>query len=136
MMPPARWTREGGPLERDLVTRELADLLSALAHRERIRIVEELRDGELDVNHLADAVDCRSARVSQHLSLLRTHRLVRMRRDGRHVFYSLTNPDLARWLCEGLKFLESELLADAHLHEAVEAVRDAWTAPADDVASR
>ncbi len=112
--------------DRDEVSRELAAVLGVLAHAERIRIVEELREEERDVNALAAAIGARQARVSQHLALLKAHRLVRERRDGRHVYYHLTRPSLAGWLLDGLRYLESEILDASELHEAIERVRDTW----------
>lgn len=120
---------------RTVATRELASLLSVLAHAHRVRIVEELRQGEHDVNFLADALAVSHSRVSQHLALLRSHRLVRERRDGRHVFYSLANPELARWLVAGLNFVEAELTRNDEIRDAVHRARDLWTGDAPDPVS-
>ena len=85
---------------RVLVTKELAELLGVLSHPHRIRIVEELRDGERDVNSLKVALGINHSGVSQHLMVLRASRLVSERREGRHVFYQLRQPDMAGWLME------------------------------------
>src|SRR5690349_16992863 len=77
---------------RVLVTRELAELLAALGHPHRIRIIEELRDGECDVKTLQDSLGISHSGVSQHLMVLRAHRVVCERRQGRHVFYRLRQP--------------------------------------------
>ena len=69
--------------ERTLVTKELAQLLGVLSHPHRIRIVEELRAGECDVKSLQELLGISHAGVSQHLALLRAHRLVEERREGR-----------------------------------------------------
>ena len=71
----------------------------------RIRLIEELRTGEKDVNSLAETLALPGARVSQHLSLLRAHRLVEERRDGRHHFYHLIQPEIAGWIVDGLDFV-------------------------------
>lgn len=112
---------------RAVATRELADLLGVLAHPHRVRIIEELRLGEHDVNFLAGALEVSHSRVSQHLALLRSHRLVRERRDGRHVFYCLANPELARWLLDGLDFVEAELSRNEEIRAAVHSARDLWS---------
>ncbi len=88
------------------VARELADILKVLAHPDRVRMVEELRSGELDVSTLAERLQLAQARVSQHLTLLRSHRLVGDRRLGRQHFYHLTQPELAQWIVSGLDFVE------------------------------
>ena len=89
--------------------RRIVQAHGVLSHPQRIRIVEELGTGELDVNSLAELLGTSHSRVSQQLSILRSHRIVAERREGRHVFYRLTQPKLARWLVGGLDFLEGEL---------------------------
>jgi DNA-binding transcriptional ArsR family regulator len=93
--------------EREVVSRELGTLLGVLSHPHRIRIVEELRDGERDVQTLQRRLGIRQAGVSQHLSLLRAHRIVVERREGRHVYYHLVHPQIASWLMVGLQFVEA-----------------------------
>lgn len=87
---------------RVLVAKELAELLGVLAHPNRIRITEELRDGERDVNSLQAALGSSHPGVSQHLMLLRLHCLVSERRQGRQVFYRLRQPELAAWLTKAM----------------------------------
>ena len=110
-------------MARSLALTELASMLGVLAHADRIRIVEELRAGERDVNTLAEALETGQARVSQHLALLRAHKLVATRRDGRRVLYHLTRPAVAGWLIEGLDFLQAEVEAGELLADAVARAR-------------
>lgn len=91
---------------RILIARELADIFKVLSHPDRIRLIEELGEDEKDVKTIADELDLPGARISQHLSLLRAHRFVEERREGRHHFYRLSQPALAPWIIEGLGFLE------------------------------
>ena len=88
-----------------IAAQELARLFNALSHPDRIRIVEELRDGERDVNALQAALGVTHSRTSQNLSVLRMHRVVAERREGRHVFYRLVQPDMATWILAGIQFL-------------------------------
>ena len=94
---------------RQKVAKELADTLKVIAHPDRIRLVEELRSGEQDVNSLSAKLALPGPRVSQHLALLRAHRLVEERRDGRHHIYHLTQPEIAHWIVDGLDFLEGRI---------------------------
>jgi len=121
---------------RHLVAKELSKLLSVLSHPHRIRIVEELRHEERDVNFLEDVLGISHARVSQHLALMRSHRLVLERRQGRRVFYRLFQPELATWLIEGLRFIEGELEASQDMHEAVKQVKELWSDSVDDPVSK
>ncbi|RLV57219.1 transcriptional regulator [Aeromicrobium phragmitis] len=71
---------------------ELAvEVFSMLADATRVRIILALRDGELSVNRLAEAVDKSPTAVSQHLAKLRLSRMVTSRREGTTVYYSLAN---------------------------------------------
>lgn len=115
--------------DRAFATKELAKFLGVLAHPERIRIVEELRNGELDVNSLQKLLGVAHSRVSQNLGILRSHRIVSERRAGRHVFYRLVQPRLAIWLRDGLSFLEREAELNDEIRIALERARERWTDP-------
>ena len=62
-----------------------------LADPTRIQVLWALTDQELSVNELAERVDKPAPSVSQHLAKLRMARLVRTRRAGTTIFYSLEN---------------------------------------------
>jgi DNA-binding transcriptional ArsR family regulator len=111
---------------RATASRQLADLFGALSNPHRVRILEELRSGEIDVNGLQIALGLSQSAVSQHLAVLRAHRLVAERRDGRHVYYHTTQPALAAWILQGLDFIEVELSKDVAIREAVEEARRLW----------
>jgi len=112
---------------RRIVAKELADIFKLMAHPDRIRLIEELRSGEMDVASLARRLDLPGPRVSQHLSLLRAHRLVEERRDGRRHFYSLIQPHLAAWIVDGVDFVEGRI---ADISKAnVSAARRLWSPP-------
>ncbi len=112
---------------RSLAVDELSSLLGVLSHRDRIRLVEELRDGEHDVKSLSQALDIAQPRVSQHLAQLRAHHLVQIRREGRRVHYRLANPRVAIWLVEGLDFIEADLRHSQKILDAVAETRSSWS---------
>lgn len=111
---------------RSLVTKELAEFLGVLAHPHRIRIIEELRRGECDVNSLQAALGISHSGVSQHLMLLRAHRVVAERRQGRRVFYHLQQPALAAWLLDATRFLEKDTRVAEALRKAITKTRAVW----------
>jgi DNA-binding transcriptional ArsR family regulator len=121
--------------DRAFATRELSNLLGVLAHPDRIRIVEELRGGELDVASLQNLLGVAHSRVSQNLGILRIHRIVVERREGRHVFYRLTQPEMAPWLLQGLVFLEREAEHNEEVRAALGKVRRHWAQESDIVPS-
>ncbi|MCA9036358.1 MAG: helix-turn-helix transcriptional regulator [Planctomycetaceae bacterium] len=112
---------------RDLVTKELADFLKSLSHAHRIRIIEELRDGEHDVNSLQDALGISHSGVSQHLMVLRANRIVAERREGRQVFYHLRQPEISAWLLEATKLLERGAAEATALRKAIGKTRKEWS---------
>jgi DNA-binding transcriptional ArsR family regulator len=79
----------------------MAGLMRLLSDPTRIRVLGLLRPGEMNVTALCGELDLAQPTVSHHLGLLRSAGLVRTRRDGKQIFYSL-NPD----------FLESDINAD------------------------
>ena len=113
---------------RVLVTKELAEFLGVLSHPHRIRIIEELRDGERDVSSLQQALGISHSGVSQHLMVLRANRFVSERREGRQVFYQLRQPEIAGWLLEATRFLEKGTAAADALRKAIGKTRKEWAA--------
>lgn len=111
---------------RRLAARELAILFGVLSHPERLRIVEELRDGERDVASLQQILEISHAKTSRHLAVLRAHRLVSERQDGRHVYYRLVTPELAPWAAAGLEFIQASLQASEEIREAAARSREEW----------
>ncbi|MDQ8044595.1 MAG: metalloregulator ArsR/SmtB family transcription factor [Solirubrobacteraceae bacterium] len=85
---PSEHAEAGRPLEPGEAI-ELADTLKALASPSRLQVLYALGDGERTVEDLTAACGLSQSATSHNLRLLRTIRLVRARRDGRHVFYSL-----------------------------------------------
>ncbi len=112
---------------RTLVTKELAELFGVLSHPQRIHIVEELYAGEKDVNSLAEILQISQSGVSQHLSLLRAHKLIVERKQSRNVFYHLRHPELASWALGGLKFAGPQQEDVEQFLSAVEKARSAWS---------
>ena len=68
-----------------------ASVCKGLADPKRLLIIEALRDGELSVGEICSLLDLPQANVSQHLSILRDKGLVRTRRDGQFIYYTLSS---------------------------------------------
>ncbi len=71
-----------------------ADVLKAVAHPLRLRIVAALCQGEEHVNALAERLGATQAIVSQQLRILRMHGLVEARRSDGFAWYRLFEPNL------------------------------------------
>jgi DNA-binding transcriptional ArsR family regulator len=69
-----------------------AELCKALANPYRLAMLYALKQGEMSVGELAQTVDISIHNASQHLRLLQERMLVRSRKQGQTVFYSITDP--------------------------------------------
>jgi rhodanese-related sulfurtransferase/DNA-binding MarR family transcriptional regulator len=74
----------------------LAESAKALANGRRAELVDILAQGERSVEELAAEIDQTVANTSQHLQRLLRSGLVESRRDGTHIYYSLSSPIVAR----------------------------------------
>ncbi len=75
---------------------EAAAFLKTLAHEGRLMILCHLGDGEKSVGELEALLETRQAAVSQMLARLREEGLVKARRDGKTVYYSLQDGNTAQ----------------------------------------
>lgn len=89
-------------LEPDEVYGELAALFGALADPTRAKIVHALLQAELCTCDLAAVVGISESGTSQHLRVLRSLRLVKSRRAGKFVYYSLDDAHIALLVRIGL----------------------------------
>ncbi|HZO14592.1 MAG TPA: metalloregulator ArsR/SmtB family transcription factor, partial [Polyangiaceae bacterium] len=71
------------------MSERLAELFKALSDPTRVRIIARLAGGEACVHELSDELELGQSTVSHQLRLLRHLRIVRSRKNGRHVFYQL-----------------------------------------------
>ena len=80
------------------VERELyqlhASVCKGLADPKRLLILYALRNGELSVSDICGEVGFAQANVSQHLAVLRDKGLVRTRKEGQFVYYSVSSPKI------------------------------------------
>lgn len=86
----------------------LAETFSALGDPTRVRILDVLSHGELCVCDLAAVLALSQSAVSHQLRLLRNIRLVKPRRDGRIVFYSLDDQHIMSIFKQTLQHVEEE----------------------------
>ena len=81
----------------------LADTFRILGDPTRIRIVDALAQGDLCVHELSDRVGISESAVSHQLRLMRTMRIVRGRREGRCVYYTLDDQHILDLFQQGLR---------------------------------
>ncbi|PWU23008.1 hypothetical protein C5B42_04345 [Candidatus Cerribacteria bacterium 'Amazon FNV 2010 28 9'] len=73
-----------------------AKLLKALAHPRRLEIVQLLRDQELCVSDIYAMLDLPQANISQHLMILRDAGVLRTKRKGKQIMYTLVSKKVTR----------------------------------------
>src|SRR4249920_1095301 len=89
----------------------LAATFRALGDPTRVRILDALSHGELCVCDLAAVLGVSQSAVSHQLRLLRGLRLVRSRRDGRMIFYSLDDQHIMSIFKQTLQHVEEQSMA-------------------------
>ncbi|MCB0114815.1 MAG: winged helix-turn-helix transcriptional regulator [Caldilineaceae bacterium] len=80
----------------------MAELFKSLADPTRLRIVGLLANAEVCVGDLHQIMGMTQPAISHHLRVLRNLRLVKARRDGRHVYYTLDDDHVELLFRQGL----------------------------------
>ncbi len=89
---------------------EATGLLRVLANQDRVLLLCQLSQGEHSVGELESLLGIRQPTLSQQLGVLREQELVSTRRDGKQIYYQLSDPravavlkTIYRLFCEGAK---------------------------------
>lgn len=112
------------PLQEDQVGL-IVEIFRMLADSTRIQVLWALSDSELSVNELAERVNKPAPSVSQHLAKLRMARLVRPRRVGTTIFYSLENEHVRQLVVDAVHNAEHAGPGIPSHHRDAPAARDA-----------
>jgi ArsR family transcriptional regulator len=75
-----------------------ARVIRILGHPLRLRLLERMEGGEVNVTELVHASGATQALVSQHLGILRAEGVVGTRREGGRIYYRITEPKVHRIL--------------------------------------
>ena len=92
------------PTEEELY--DLAELLKVFGDSTRIRILCQLFDKELSVGELADLLNMNQSAVSHQLKVLKQAKLVKNRRDGKSIIYSLDDEHVRTIIAMGIDHIE------------------------------
>lgn len=84
---------------------DLADLFKVFSDTTRIKILYALMNNELSVNEVAEAAGASQSAVSHQLRILKQAHLVKFRRDGRSICYSLADDHVLTILDQGLSHI-------------------------------
>jgi DNA-binding transcriptional ArsR family regulator len=87
-----------------------ADFFKVLSNPTRILILDTLRLGEQSVNYIAQWIEVDASSVSQQLAVLRSRNLVKTRKQGNQVFYSVRDASIFKVLDAALEVFNNHLV--------------------------
>ena len=96
--------REKLPAEESLM--DLAELFKVFGDSTRIRILSVLFEAEVCVCDLAEALSMTQSAISHQLSILKRNKLVKSRREGKSMFYSLADDHVRTIVSQGMEHIE------------------------------
>ena len=85
---------------------DLADLFKVFGDSSSIRILYKLLDSEYCVQDLAESLLMTQSAVSHQLKILKMNKLVKNRREGKQIYYSLADDHVSTILSMGKEHLE------------------------------
>lgn len=88
---------------------DITKIYKALSDETRLRILNLLHDSDLCVCNITDALRMGQSKVSRHLAYLKNAGLVKARRDGQWVYYSLSRENFYQPLLKCLKELRKDI---------------------------
>jgi len=87
----------------------LSKLLKALSNPLRLEIIEMLSQGEKSVEGIVQTTSLSIANASQHLQVLKSNNIVKSRKDGHYVYYSLINDEFLSLYQHVINYAVSEI---------------------------
>lgn len=100
--------RVRGLLPRDETLYDLAELFKIFGDSTRVKILYALLESELCVCDIAKLMDVSQSAVSHQLRVLKASKLVKFRREGKTIFYSLADDHVVSILNQGMEHIEEE----------------------------
>ena len=86
----------------------VAEPFRAFSDTSRVRIMSALLDGEKNVSTLAELVGITESAVSHHMRGLRQTHIVTARRNGKEVYYSITDPHIVTLFKQGVEHIRDD----------------------------
>jgi len=86
----------------------VAQLFRAFSDTSRVRILSAIVEQEVNISSLAEMVGLSESAVSHHMRGLRQMRLVKSRRAGKEVYYSVDDPHIVALFQQGVNHVQEE----------------------------
>ncbi len=90
----------------DEILYDLAELFKVFGDSTRIKILYSMFENELCVNDIAKLLNLSQSSVSHQLRILKSSKLVKFRRDGKSVYYSLDDEHVRAIISMGMEHVE------------------------------
>jgi len=90
------------------IAAHVAQLFRAFSDTSRVRILSAIVEQEVNISTLAQMVGLTESAVSHHMRGLRQMRLVKSRRDGKEVYYSVDDPHIIALFQQGVRHVQEE----------------------------
>ena len=81
---------------------DLADLFKVFGDSTRLRIMVTISENEMSVLNIAETLNMEQSTISHQLRVLRQNKLVRVRREGKQIYYSLDDDHVKKIIEMGL----------------------------------
>jgi len=86
----------------------VAELFRAFSDTSRVQILSIIVEQELNTSALAELIGVTESAVSHHLRGLRQMKIVRARRNGKEVYYSVVDPHIIALFQQGVRHVQEE----------------------------
>ena len=112
------YVRDSQPTRKDIIDKvlaqqpddeilyDLAELFKVFGDSTRIKILYSMFEHELCVNDIAGLLNLSQSSVSHQLRILKTSKLVKFRREGKSIFYSLDDEHVRSIISMGMEHVE------------------------------
>ena len=90
------------------VLEKTAEVFKVFGDKTRIRILAALSEGEMCVCCICEILGMSQSAVSHQLSVLKSARLIKSRREGKQMYYSLDDAHIGAILCTGISHVEED----------------------------
>ncbi|MGC1376325.1 MAG: metalloregulator ArsR/SmtB family transcription factor [Anaerolineales bacterium] len=84
----------------------MAELFRAFSDTSRVRILSAIIEKEVNISTLSEMVGVTESAVSHHMRGLRQMRIVRARREGKEVYYSVVDPHIVALFQQGVRHVQ------------------------------
>lgn len=90
------------------ILEKTAEVFKVFGDKTRIRILSALSEGEMCVCCLCDLLEMSQSAVSHQLAVLKSARLIKSRREGKQIYYSLDDAHIGAILYTGISHVEED----------------------------